>query len=89
MSKSFEDGNAETTHLKKDLDMAQLTFSRPDFDAFCMLHDYGVTIIGQHVTTESAALECRVVHADQFCRQGGGQAMVRGSLVRKVTHVPM
>lgn len=69
--------------------MAKPTFSRPDLDAFCMLHNYGVTVTGQHVTDDSAALECRVVAADQFCRQCGAQARVRGSLVRKVTHVPM
>ncbi|GAA2037829.1 hypothetical protein GCM10009720_17900 [Yaniella flava] len=74
---------------KKDLDVCQPTFLRPDFDAFCMLKNYGVTITGQHVTAESAALECRVVDTDQFCRHCGAQARARGSLVRKVTHVPV
>jgi len=69
--------------------MAQPTFCAPDLDAFCMLNNSGVTVTGQHLTAESAALECRMVEADQFCRQCGAQARVRGSVVRKVTHVPM
>jgi len=54
-----------------------------------MLRDSGVAITGQHVTAESAALECRVVEADNFCQHCGAQARVRGSLVRRVTHVPV
>lgn len=54
-----------------------------------MLNTYGVTVTGQHLTAESAALECRVAEADQFCRRCGAQARVRGSLVRRVTHVPL
>src|SRR5699024_3012722 len=54
-----------------------------------MLGDFGVTIAGQRVTAESAALECRMVDQDNFCRRCGAQARVRGSLVRKVTHVPL
>ncbi|MDZ3745332.1 ISL3 family transposase [Pseudoglutamicibacter cumminsii] len=69
--------------------MHQLTFSRPDLDAFCLLSNSGVTVTGQHVTAEQAVLECRVVEADQFCRHCGAEATVRGSVVRKVTHVPV
>jgi len=69
--------------------MAKPTFSRPDFDAFCMLRNFGVTIAGQRVTAEHAALQCRMVDQDQFCRRCGAQARVRGSVVRKVTHVPL
>ena len=69
--------------------MAQPTFSRPDFDAFCMLRDSGVTIIGQHITAEQAALECRMVDQDQFCRRCGAEARARDSIVRRVTHVPV
>lgn len=54
-----------------------------------MLGDFGVTIAGQRVTAESAALECRMVDQDNFCRRCGAQARVHGSLVRKVTHVPL
>jgi transposase len=54
-----------------------------------MLNNYGVTVTGRHLTADSAALECRVVKADQFCRRCGTQARVRGSLVRKVTYVPL
>jgi len=69
--------------------MAKPTFSRPDFDAFCMLRDAGVTIIGQHITAEQAALECRMVDQDQFCRRCGAEARARDSIVRRVTHVPL
>lgn len=54
-----------------------------------MLHNYGVTVTGQHLTHDQAALECRIVEPDNFCRQCGGQARVRGSVVRRVTHVPL
>src|SRR5699024_9744931 len=78
-----------TTHMKKDLDVSKPTFSTPHLDAFCQLEHYGVTVTGQHINHDQAALECRVVEADSFCRQCGGQARVRGSLVRRVTHVPL
>jgi len=54
-----------------------------------MLNNYGVTVTGQHLTADRAALQCRVVETDQFCRQCGGQARIRGSVVRRVTHVPL
>lgn len=54
-----------------------------------MLNNYGVTVTGQHVTAKRIALACRIVTADNFCRQCGGQARSRGSLIRKVTHVPI
>lgn len=54
-----------------------------------MLRRYGVTVTGQHLTDQQAALECRIIDPDTFCRHCGSQARVRGSLVRKITHVPM
>jgi len=54
-----------------------------------MLHNYGVTVTGQHLNQDQAALECRIVEPDNFCRQCGGQARARGSVVRRVTHVPL
>lgn len=69
--------------------MSKPTFSTPNLDAFCLLNTYGVTVTGQHLNQHQAALECRVVDRDNFCRQCGGQARIRGSLIRKVTHVPL
>jgi hypothetical protein len=89
VSRSFEDGSAETTHLKKDLDVAKPTFSAPDIDALCMLDNYGVSVTGQHVTAKRIVLECRVRRQDNFCHHCGGQARVRDTLVRNVTHVPI
>src|SRR5690625_2420629 len=54
-----------------------------------MLNNYGVTVTSQHLTAYRPALQCRVVETDQFCRQCGGQARIRGSVVRRVTHVPL
>src|SRR5699024_6129882 len=54
-----------------------------------MLNNSGVTVTGQHLTAESAALECRMGDCDDFCRRCGAQARVRGSVVRNVTHVPL
>lgn len=69
--------------------MPKPTFSRPDFDAFCMLRNFGVTVTGQHLDHDQTTLECRIVDRDNFCRRCGAQARVRGSVVRNVTHVPM
>src|SRR5699024_2240181 len=87
--RSFEDGSDETTHRKKDLDMVKPTFSCPDLDVFCMLNTAGVTVTGQYLTDQQAALQCRIMASDEFCRHCGSQARVRDSLLRKVTHVPM
>src|SRR5690625_7557248 len=54
-----------------------------------MLHDARVTITGQHITAESAALECRMVDQDNFCRRCCAEARARDSVVRRVTHVPV
>src|SRR5690625_2984871 len=54
-----------------------------------MLDSYGITVTGQHVTAKRIILACRVRQNDDFCHQCGGQARVRGSLVRNVTHVPV
>src|SRR5690625_3904209 len=54
-----------------------------------MLGDFGVTIAGQRVTAESAALACAMVDRDTSRRRSGAQARVRASLVRKVTQVPL
>lgn len=69
--------------------MSKPTFTTPDLDAFCVLDTYGVTVTGQHLTQDQAALECRIVKPDNFCCQCGGQARVRGSVLRRVTHVPL
>lgn len=69
--------------------MAKPTFSAPDIDALCMLDSYGVTVMGQYVTAKQIAFESRILEADNFCRHCGGQARIRGTLVRKVTHVPI
>lgn len=54
-----------------------------------MLDNYGVSVTGQHVTAKRIVLECRVRRQDNFCHHCGGQARVRDTLVRNVTHVPI
>lgn len=54
-----------------------------------MLDDARVTITGQHITAESAALERRMVDQDNFCRRCGAKVQARDSVVRRVTHVPV
>ncbi len=69
--------------------MLHATVTTPDLDAFCQLDRLGVSAIGQSVQAHSSALECRVLDPDDWCRRCGQQGVPRGTVVRRLAHVPL
>ena len=68
--------------------MSNATFDRPDLSAFTGLDDLGLEVIGQHVGDDRTVLACKVVGEDRWCRQCGGEGVVRDTVVRRLAHVP-
>ena len=68
--------------------MSNATFDRPDLSAFTGLDDLGLEVIGQHVGDDRTVLACKVVGEDRWCRQCGGEGVVRNTVVRRLAHVP-
>lgn len=68
--------------------MPNATFDRPDLSAFTGLDDLGLEVIGQRVGDDRTVLACKVVGEDRWCRQCGGEGVVRDTVVRRLAHVP-
>lgn len=68
--------------------MPNATFDRPDLSAFTGLDDLGLKVIGQRVGDDRTVLACKVVGEDRWCRQCGGEGVVRDTVVRRLAHVP-
>lgn len=71
-----EDGSSHTAHLE-DLDVSDAIFSASGLTMFCRLDGLGSEVTGQHVTPGRAVLECRIVDADDWCRNCGGRGLAR------------
>lgn len=71
--------------------MPETTFTAPDLTTFLGLDALGVTAVGQFLTTERAVIECRVPAGfeDPFCKACGAQGAARGTVVRRLAHVPV
>ena len=69
--------------------MSHATFQVPDLDAFCLLDRLGLTATGQMLEPDHAVLECRVIEPDNWCRQCGSRGAARGTVVRRLAHVPL
>lgn len=69
--------------------MPNVTFDRPDLSAFTGLDDLGLEVIGQRVGDDRTVLACKVVGEDRWCRQCGGEDVVRDTVVRHLAHVPL
>src|SRR5690625_5671587 len=69
--------------------MSQPTFTAPDLDTFCMVDALGLTVTGQHLEPERAVLQCRVREDDPWCRSCGGEGIPKGTVLRKLAHVPL
>ena len=69
--------------------MSDATFTRPDLTSFCRLGGLGLEVTGQRIEPERAILACRPTEPDDWCRDCGGQGRVRGSVVRRLSHVPL
>ena len=68
--------------------MSNATFDRPDLSAFTGLDDLGLEVMGQRVGDDRTVLACKVVGEDRWCRQCGGEGVVRDTVVRRLAHVP-
>ena len=71
--------------------MPETTFTDPDLTTFLGLDALGLTAVGQLLTSTRAIVECRmpVGFEDPFCRSCGAQGQARGTVVRRLAHVPV
>ena len=68
--------------------MANTTFDRPDLSTFTRLDDLGLEVTRQRVGGDRTVLACKVVGEDRWCRQCGGEGVVRDTVIRRLAHVP-
>ena len=68
--------------------MSNATFDCPDLSAFTGLDDLGLEVMGQRVGGDRTVLACKVVGEDRWCRQCGGEGIVRDTVIRRPAHVP-
>ena len=68
--------------------MPNTTFNHPDLSAFTRLDDLGLEVTGQRVGGDRTVLACKVVGEDRWCRQCGGEGVVRDTVIRRLAHVP-
>ena len=69
--------------------MPQPTFTSPDINSFCLLNGLGLRVTGQQIRRDRAILECRLAEDDRWCRDCGGEGVPRGTVVRKLAHLPL
>ncbi|VEI14174.1 Transposase and inactivated derivatives [Actinomyces viscosus] len=70
--------------------MPETAFTGPDLTTFLGLDALGLTAVGQHLTPGRALIECRMPIGleDPFCRSCGAQGVARGTVARRLAHVP-
>ena len=68
--------------------MFNATFAAPCLTTFCRLDELGLEAVGQHLDTERAVIECRVVEDDPWCRRCGAEGVPRDTVVRRLAHEP-
>ena len=71
--------------------MPETTFTGPDLTTFLGLDALGLTAVGQYLTAKHAVIECRmpIGFEDPFCRACGAQGQARGTVARRLAHVPV
>ncbi|TLP71105.1 transposase family protein [Nesterenkonia sphaerica] len=69
--------------------MPKPAFVSPDLDSFCLLDGLGLTVTGQHIRRDRAILECGVTVDDPWCRSCRGRGIPRGTVVRRLAHLPL
>ena len=71
--------------------MSETTFTRPDLTTFLGLEALGLTAVGRLLTAERAVIECRMPIGleDPFCKVCGAQGAARGTVARRLAHVPV
>lgn len=68
--------------------MPNATFDAPCLTTFCRLDELGLEAIGQRLEPDRAVLFCRVVQADEWCRDCGCQGVPRDTVTRRLAHAP-
>ena len=68
--------------------MPNTTFDRPDLSTFTRLDGLGLEVTRQRVGGDRTILACKVVGEDRWCRQCGGEGVVRDTVIRRLAHVP-
>ena len=68
--------------------MSNATFDAPCLTTFCRLDELGLEAIGQRLEPDRAVLFCRVVQADEWCRDCGCQGVPRDTVTRRLAHAP-
>ncbi|MCZ4328183.1 transposase family protein, partial [Brachybacterium paraconglomeratum] len=69
--------------------MLNATFTAPDLDTFSQLDRLGLTVTGQLIEPHRSVLECRVLEPDNWCHGCGQQGVSRGTVIRRLAHVPL
>ena len=71
--------------------MPETTFTDPDLTTFLGLDALGLTAVGQLLTSTRAIVECRmpIGFEDPFCKACGAQGVSRGTVARRLAHVPV
>ena len=71
--------------------MPETTFACPDLTTFLGLDALGLTAVGQYLTAKRAVIECRmpIGFEDPFCKACGAQGQARGTVARRLAHVPV
>ena len=71
--------------------MPETTFTSPGLATFLGLDALGVTAVGQYLTAKRAVIECRmpIGFEDPFCKACGAQGVSRGTVARRLAHVPV
>ena len=71
--------------------MPETTFTDPDLTTFLGLDALGLTAVGQLLTSTRAIVECRmpIGFEDPFCKACGAQGVSRGTVARRLSHVPV
>lgn len=73
----------------ENFDVPQPTYFAPDLDSFCLLDGLSLTVTGQQVQRDRAILECRLAEDDLWCRDCSGEGVSRGTVFRRLTHLPL
>ena len=71
--------------------MADATFSCPDLTTFLGLDALGLLAVGQRLEARRAVIECRMPISveDPFCKACGAQGAARGTVQRRLAHLPV
>ena len=77
-----------TPAIVSDPDVPHATFTRPDLTTFTHLDDLGLEAVGQQILPDRCELACRVVEADRWCHECGGEGIPRDTVVRRLAHEP-